>query len=231
MGSDNRKHFSLKMTKKYHSKKDDKARVLYAGIMEEIKRRNKAVYDALNGCASLPKILVSEFCYLQLRFILELIAHGCLVVHGELRNRNLDKKWNAGDLIKALEDLHPDFYPLPTKQILISSDEKPRRFKLEDIKEGFLSKEEFLGVYGRIGNHLHKGNVKKILSKNHDKIDFSEIDKIATRIRILLNHHIIHMVDSDFMIATLMESREDGKVHVTFFEKIDEVTSKRFSAT
>jgi hypothetical protein len=43
----------------------------------------------------------------------ELVALGCLAVHGDLkedRKSKLDRLWKAGDIIKELEELHLDFY-------------------------------------------------------------------------------------------------------------------------
>jgi|SRR5882724_2304781 len=56
----------------------------------------------------------SEFCYLQLRMLCELIAVGCLVVHGDVEGtKGLCKVWAADKVMKRLEKLHPDFYPHP----------------------------------------------------------------------------------------------------------------------
>lgn len=209
------------MTKKHPGKNTRVAGEQYANIMEEIKRRDRAIRDALNGfLPPQPRIIVHEFCYLQLRFICELIALGCSVVHGDLRNNNkkLNKEWRAGNLIKELERLHPDFYPRPTKQVL---DAYGKVERTENIKDGFLSKQELIKVYGKISEHLHRGNVEKIISGNHDKADFSEIIKIATSIINLLGHHQIQMVDSDFQIWTVMRSSKDGNVQVSLLKKVN----------
>lgn len=192
--------------------------------MEEIKRRNSAIYDALNGFSpSQPKIILAEFCCLQLRYICELIAVGCLVAHGELRgnSRQLLRKWHAGEIIRHLEKVHPDFYPLPTKQIL-GGDGKVNR--LEPINEPYLSKIDLIQEYGWLGNQLHIGNFKKFVSRSNRDVEFSKIDQLATKIRNLLNHHCIQLIDSDFQIWTIMQANSDGRVHVYLMEKAQNPT-------
>ena len=207
------------MKNKYEIDNDGELMSHYKNTMIEIKRRNKAIYDALNGFhPEQPKIILAEFCYLQIRFICELIALGCLVIHDGLQNnnKNINKEWHAGDLIKKLENLHPEFYPFPTNQIL-NSQGRPKRW--ENIKDGFFSKKDLIKTYGMLGNRLHRGNLKNlILGKNYE-ISFDEIHEIATNIRNLLNHHNIQMMNPNFMIVTLMETREDGDVQVYRFQK------------
>ena len=199
------------MIKKNHSVNDKKILKRYANLMDEIKHRNRAIIDARRGFSPPQSaVILRDFCYLQLRFICESIALGCLIVHGDLRtiNKDLNKLWHGGKLIKRLGDLHPDFYPRPTKQINSTVG------KLELVKDGFLSQEDFSKVYGKIGDNLHMGNIDKIVSGDHYEIDFSEIDEIAKSIRNLLNCHIIQMVDSDFLIYTVMQEISNGNVCV-----------------
>ena len=208
-----------KMKNKYKINNDEELMSYYKNTMIEIKRRNKAIYDALNGFdPGQPKIILAEFCYLQIRFICELIALGCLVIHGDLKNINkkINKEWHAGDLIKKLEKLHPEFYPFPTKLIL-NSKGRPERW--EDITDGFFSKKDLIKTYGMLGNRLHRGNLKNlILGKNYE-VSLDEIHEIATNIRNLLSHHNIRMMNPDFMIVTSMETGEDGDVEVHHFQK------------
>lgn len=207
------------MKNKYKINNDEELMSYYKNTMIEVKRRNKAIYDALNGFdPEQPKIILAEFCYLQIRFICELIALGCLVIHSDLQNNNkkINKKWHAGGLIKQLEKLHPEFYPFPTNQIL-NSQGKVERW--EDIKDRFFSKEDLIKTYGMLGNRLHRGNLKNLILGKDYEISFDEIHEIATNIRNLLSHHNIQMTNPDFMIVTSMETREDGDVQVCRFQK------------
>ena len=207
------------MKNKYKINNDEELMSYYKNTMIEIKRRNKAIYDALNGFdPEQPKIILAEFCYLQIRFICELIALGCLVIHGDLQNNNnkINKEWHAGNLIKQLKKLHPEFYPFPTNQIL-NSQGKVERW--EDIKDRFFSKKDLIKTYGMLGNRLHRGNLNNLISGKDYEISFDEIHEIATNIRNLLSHHNIQMVDPNFMIVTVMETGKDDDVQVNSFQK------------
>ena len=53
---------------------------------------------------------------LQIRKILELIAFASLVANKNVYTAvfsKVSKAWNAGDLLKELEQVNPDFYPVP----------------------------------------------------------------------------------------------------------------------
>src|ERR1700734_1473974 len=89
---------------------------IYARLMEEIKRRVDIIIQVPNGKPPLPAMVAFELCYLQFRKICEVFALGCLTVHGDLpgvRNKLLQKTYNADQIIKQLSNLHPRFYPVP----------------------------------------------------------------------------------------------------------------------
>jgi hypothetical protein len=61
-----------------------------------------------------------ESTTLQLRKILELIAFGSLVANKDSYSTvyaKVSKTWNAGDLLRELEDVNPEFYPVPVIQV------------------------------------------------------------------------------------------------------------------
>src|SRR5271155_3524709 len=93
----------------------DQIAALYAGLMEEIKRRVDVVRQALLGRYALPLTVAFELCYLQLREICEVFALTCLVAHGDLpglRRKFIQKSYQADHLIKELSKLRPQFYPV-----------------------------------------------------------------------------------------------------------------------
>jgi hypothetical protein len=195
-------------------------RDLYCELMEEIKRRISVISDVTSGKTPLPKIVAYETCYLQLRMICELIALACLAAHGDLlktTGRRLNKEYNVDRIIKQLERLHPSFYPIPTRQIrnpITGQVDSTQR-----IDTDFLTKDDLLTLYGKCGNILHKGNLKKILSGTIDGLDFEGIRKWATRIVNLLNHHQIQLIHEDHMFWVLMRG-EDGRVHGALMQAI-----------
>ncbi len=209
------------MTKNYLSPEAERARRLYGGIMEEIKRRQKAMTDLLTGTVPpQPQIIVSEFCYLQLRFICEPIIIGCAVAHGdieEVESRRFQKEWNAARLANYLSKIHPEFYPRPTRQIL-GSDGKVER--IENVTDGFLTLDELKELYDEAGSRLHAGSAQSFRLGKRPEVDLKRIANWTGRIRRLLNHHCIQLIDPSFQIWTLMQAKGDGRVHINLFKKL-----------
>ena len=82
---------------------------LYRGIMVEIRVRIAAIDSGTgNYLLTIPPQIVREHCYLQLRMICELIAFGCLVANGEIKEvqqPKLQKQWTADKIMEELERL------------------------------------------------------------------------------------------------------------------------------
>lgn len=84
---------------------------LYCNFMDEIKLRIDCVEKALlRKYKGMPSQVVREFCYLQLRFVCELIAMACLVVHEDkMTVKKFEKLWSASDIVERLAKLNPNF--------------------------------------------------------------------------------------------------------------------------
>ena len=95
------------------------------------------------------------------------------------------------------------------------------------VESGYLQKEEFIVLYDKCSNVLHatnpfserEGDMKTFLS--------NEVPEWMDKIIVLLNHHHVYPVDDNRMFIVLMQSKEDGKVHMAEFRKIDEEQAKR----
>jgi len=142
---------------------------LYCRLMEEIIVRDELIQNAMinfippvSGMKYMPEmrnIVLVEFCYLQLRMICELIALACLTAHGDIaasHSKEFRKSRKADWIIKALENLHPNFYPAAGKQHLDAAGKIIGRIKLTD---GFLTKKELLQLYYECGQILHRGSI------------------------------------------------------------------------
>jgi hypothetical protein len=194
---------------------------LYAGLMEEIKRRTEVVKSAMDGQFQMPAMTAFELCYLQLRKICESLALGCIVVHGDVpgvRTKLLQKEYNADQIIKQLGALHPSFYPVPGKQLLDPLNQLP--VEVIAIEDGFLTKDEFMDLYGECGNYLHRGSARQLLTKWEPDLDFPRIAQWLGKIVKLLNHHQIQTVDPEKQFWVLMHNKDDGKVHWNVMQRI-----------
>ena len=211
------------------SQKQHEAMGLYANILEEAKFRIRCVEDVLNGKITLPSPILHDLCFLQLRFICELIALGCLVIHGDIkgerakkaaRDGELRKKWSADEIIERLSDLHPGFYPIPHSQTRTKIG-----FHLEGVSDGYLTKDDLLKLYHLCGRHLHRGSLKKLL-KSPQPMQFNFPDVLAwlKKIGTLLSFHMIPLFEEGTLVLVVLRNADDNeRVQVAFAAKnIDE---------
>jgi hypothetical protein len=186
----------------------DAAKV-YASIMEEAKFRALSMNTITGLQIALPVPLRREFCFLQLRMLCELIALGCLVAHGDIEETKLaalQKSYNAGEIVKALEKLHSNFYPSPRKPVF-----SPGHVHLGDYDGDFLTKDELPTLYGRCGDELHRGSLRNLLNpKNQPPSDFRDVQHWGQKILNLLSVHLISRIGGNFHLVTALEAPQVG---------------------
>jgi hypothetical protein len=88
----------------------------YCSIIDEIKFRITGIKKIIHAEISIAETIGRDAGFLELRMICELIAFGCLIAHGDIKATRSGKfigKYQADFFVKALSDLHPDFYPKP----------------------------------------------------------------------------------------------------------------------
>ena len=169
-----------------------KAQHLYVSMLEEVKVRIDCINIALNGNTNLPERGAIEFCYLQIRMLCELIALGCLVVHGDIeQTRSLHKTWAADEIVKRLGDLHPDFYPHPVRITFPN----PGHVHIEKVESGFLTKDDLIKLVGLSGNILHRGSLKTLVPPNRLlSTGFQGVRDWGQRIVTLIEQHRIGLL-------------------------------------
>ncbi|WP_227242371.1 hypothetical protein [Paraburkholderia caribensis] len=189
--------------------------------MEEIKVRGESVHAAVDGEFSMPPTLVREFCFLQIRMIIELIALGCLVVHGDIpatQSAKLMSAYSANEIIKALEKLHADFYPQPIKRTTTPRYDGRRQHHMEAVTDPHLDKGQLLKVYALCGDSLHRGNMKKLMKEGKEiPSDLSEVVSIMEKLKILLNEHVISLLDPNVKFVCQMANADDNNKVQTVF--------------
>lgn len=182
---------------------------LYASIMEEAKLRALSINTLTGSGLALPVPLLRKSCFLQLRMLCELIALGCLVAHGDIketRSPTLQKEWQAGDIVKRLEKLHPNFYPSPRKLEF-----SPGHVHMADYDQEFLTKGELITLYGKCGKALHRGSLRELLDpKNQPPADFRDIQKWGQKILNLLSVHLISRIGGNFHFLVALEAPQTG---------------------
>jgi hypothetical protein len=190
--------------------------VKYCNLMEQVKLRI-SVIDFFLSRARLDQPPGLESIGLQLRKILELVAFGSLVA-----NRNaysavysgFTKDWNAGELLKKLEKVNPDFYPKP----IIELPSHKEGIQSEFVVRGpdYLSKQDFIEVYGRCGVLMHAAN------PFGSGIDYSYYQQNVpiwrTQLINLLNTHEIRLVNEPGLWLIHMKEERDDRVHYYIFK-------------
>ena len=127
----------------------------YCDLMEEVKSR----VGAINQLMELPGITIRtrvESICLQLRMLLELIVFSSLVSNKDAWQRSqkeLQSSQDIGKRLRELKRIHPNFYPRPVDLQASVAGKEPA-----DRVEGFLSEDQLIEVYGRLGNILHAEN-------------------------------------------------------------------------
>jgi hypothetical protein len=160
---------------------------------------------------------IESLC-LQFRKILELIAMASLVANTKEYSRvhkDFQRHWNAELLLKDLERVNPRFYPQPIKEI---TSKKPGiKTEQEELKEGVLTRKEFIKIYKKCGAILHADNPLGRSSnyKYYERVMPEWLSKIIA----LLNCHNVRLVDQDrFWLIHMTEN--DDEVHYYEFKAI-----------
>ncbi len=196
----------------------------YVAQMEEIKRRTasiKKLSEIAAGRLYVP--VVTECVYLQFRKILELIAMSSLVANRQTMEemnrsrRKLGNQWNGDTILKLVERINPDFYPIP---ILERPSRRPAvKSELVEKTDGFLSRGEFSRLYNLCASLMHADNPLSI--KTDYRALWEEGPAWESRILELLGCHKVRLVDQGGFCLVHMRGERDGQVHMYEFGRLN----------
>lgn len=191
----------------------------YCECMDLLKLRIDVVNEIATGKRTTGFLVPDqELCCLQLRKSLELIAFAGI-------SANLDKysqmrpkfheDWNGKRIILTIEKINPNFYPIPIRTF---ADEKGQ-LRYDDIKDGYLRKEDFVELYDWCGQQLHSFNPFRENSQWKDVKERLILE--SSRIVRLLNQHRCVLPESDDEIwVNMNDSGHSGKTTAYIFRKI-----------
>lgn len=185
---------------------------LYLRNLQEIKWRTEALGDIYLKKKSTRFFITNvEFCVLQIRKILELIALSALVSDADIYREKLDnieKMWNARLILRDIEKVHPEFYPQP---VYIDPN---NQYNIVNITEDYLTKDLFIRIYEKCGKILHQAspfeNIKDVESEY--KRVWNDIPEWRRLIIRLLNAHVIKLYNSD-LFYFIMADKKTGRPH------------------
>lgn len=210
---------------------------IYASLMRDIKVRLATMRDIIRDPRAIPNWAVIEFSQLQIRMISETLAVACLIAHGEDESFHVGKvmdAYQADYIMKRLEQLNPYFYPRPSRQIIFGDG----RMSWEYLKDGYLTKKEFLASYHAAAAFLHVGSARYFLARQPKPFDPRSISDWISKVVRLLDHHHISLVDPPdtgeppldeegipipkFQIVSMMQSKDDGEPKTSWFQFLDD---------
>jgi hypothetical protein len=176
---------------------------IYANLMDEARHRIEAMNAALSGRLPLPDMILEEFIYLQIRLLCEIVGLGCLIAHGDFTQLDLKKlhdEYDADRIIKTLTPLSATFFPEP---IRINVGRRTVLDLNESVLIGeapagsYLTKDEFLKLYGLTGNYLHRGKLKRLESRPpYAAVNLAKATAFAKKMLGLMEQHRIRSPDN-----------------------------------
>jgi hypothetical protein len=199
---------------------------IYSGCMEEIKARTNIIL-AFNErrLTTGSEVTDVEFVCLQLRKVLELIALSSIAPNKEEYSKQRSKfnqDWHANRILKDLERVNFDFYPVPIVQAPNPTNRLVKHF--EPIKNDYLTREQFEGLYDSLGGVLHASN------PFGEKRDWGNVRKDfgqwASKIINLLNIHRVRLIDTSQIWVVVMTDARDSKVHTYIAQDVDKFIIK-----
>src|SRR5207253_764704 len=131
----------------------------YLALMHELVIRIDLVAHACEGRLNLTPPYAREYAYLQFRRMCELMALGCLRLHGDLpetQKQSAKKEWNADKIMGLLHRSHPHSFP----QSAIRA-QTPQGWTIQaNSKPNALTRDDFRVLYAECGEVLHRGTIR-----------------------------------------------------------------------
>lgn len=178
------------------------SRQIYVDLMNEARRRIHAIRDIIDVRDQWDPRILEEFCYLQLRMLCELVAIGCLVAHGDIKEKSILSDWSIPSIMKKMRKLNLNYYP---KGVRFEFPDNGS-LNLAEYNAPQLSRDELVKLWAKCGSKLHRGSVKELISKSKIPfvVDLDIILEWGGKIRNLLDQHVISSADnSQHLIVSL----------------------------
>jgi hypothetical protein len=210
----------------YPKTNHDKAK-LYLHAMVEVKERMRLI----RALVELPfePLFIQELCYLEFRYICELIAMACLAAQGDYETqRAFTESYKPPEIFKCLREIYPDFFPEPVERIITQEPGKPRHHHVErfHIHDAY-AEADVTSLWKAAGGHLHRASLKKYLRTTFSKgPKLDSIYKHAHGLVRLLGGHMIPILETpEKEVRILVEMGQDDEPCRLMFLHINRVAS------
>ena len=186
--------------------------VMYCNCMDDIKQRLLKVNKILSGHSPMKhEGLDGEVVCLLIRKSLEQIAFASLIAQKEVYAKvhaDFAKTWHVKRLLERIEAIHPDFYPKPAAFPTV---ETGRVKHLIDVNDGYLTRDDFVVLYGICSEILHTWNPYRAEPRTINTL--RPLAEWVHRIQRLLDLHYIQLAGQNGVWVIQMNHPVDGKVH------------------
>lgn len=180
---------------------------LYVNCMGEVRERINFVAGLPTGNqVNVSPVVEKEIVFLQLRKTLELIAFASLTANRDkfaAVHSKFASFWRAKDMLRDLEKVNQNFYPMPLQKPVLRSGVK----HMEPLASGFLTKDDFVALYDVSSEFLHVAN--PFSTRNPIIRMRYNVNQWLKRIKTLLELHVMHLVDGK---AWVVQVPEQGSV-------------------
>lgn len=192
----------------------------YIRCMEEIKRRQIAIDEILYEKKTTSfRYTNVEFIALQFRKTFELVLLATLASHQHLfegLTRKLAKEWQVTKIVAILKDKNPAFFPNPIDRV--PSANKAAKDEWKPITSGFLTLDELIEAYGKIGALVHANNPYR---EEQSLLELESLFAVwREKLIRLLNNHLIKFPGDETILYVGMQSAGTGSVHTSLFKKL-----------
>jgi len=173
----------------------------YRELMEEARSRFDVINAMLENRSNLDSRFVREICYLQFRYLCEIIALACLVAQGSFTKRLLDT-YEADKIINELHGLNPHLYPQPVRVAQVGNHTTVTGVS-EQIR--FLQRDDLPKLWGRCGDILHISPLTKTLKPRPvSDPNLSDVRESFGLITALLNEHLLVLAENKKVLVVNM---------------------------
>lgn len=197
----------------------------YMDCMTDIKQRWWYIRSRLKSLSfKCNKTNVESTC-LQFRMIIELIFLSNYSSHEAVLEKllcELVEVWKISDVIKQIEKINPNYYPVLIKLIKKQISERPEADGEIQFLKSPLSKEDALQIYSDCSGFLHPRNAFR-KEKNYQQV-FNKFNGWHQKIKMLLASHAIQLADKKLKIFCLINFDELGvkkQIQVGFTHKLN----------
>jgi len=183
---------------------------IYCACMERVRHHVSVADTVFAGRIDIGNAdLNTELIFLHFRKALEGIAFSSISANREqyaAARAGFATEWNARRMLGFVENVNPNFYPVPLQP---PRETAPGHKYFDRVKDGFLTKEDFVSLYDISAEVLHSPNPYNPAGFT---IDFKHtVDVWSTRIKALLTWHLVQLLGGDKLWVARVAN--EGAIH------------------